>query len=90
MALSERDKNLIKQFGLSEQQVEEDARTAESETQPDPLVGKVYYGLHLAKDHEPMKTITVRLPEDLVSDVTTKAHRYGISRNEYIRRKLAA
>lgn len=41
---SDRDRELLAMFGMTEEQVLEDERIAESETIPDGLVGPVYYG----------------------------------------------
>lgn len=43
---SERDRQLLAMFGMTEEQVREAEMIAESETIPDGLVGPVYYGRH--------------------------------------------
>ena len=91
MSMSERDKELLRIVGMSEQQAERNARQAESESEPDGLTGRVYYGLHLAQpdEQEEMVTVSVRLPKATVDSLNQQARRYHISRSEYIRRRLA-
>lgn len=43
---SERDRQLLALFGMTEEQVREAEMIAESETIPDGLVEPVYYGRH--------------------------------------------
>ena len=43
---SERDKELLAKFGMTEQQVEDDAERMESETADHGITGPVYYGSH--------------------------------------------
>ncbi len=50
--LSERDRELLAKFGMTEEQVERDERMAESETEPDGLTGRVHYGLHRETGNE--------------------------------------
>lgn len=49
MSMSERDRKLLMQLGMTEEQVERDAARVESETESDNLTGRVYYGLHLSR-----------------------------------------
>ena len=79
----------LARFGLSDEQIERDARDAEDEKKPDPLTGEVYYGLHLAKEEANPVTVSVRLPRATAARLTREARRYHISRSEYIRRRLA-
>lgn len=83
------DEQMLALVGMTPGQVDRIADAAEDESQPDNIV-HVYHGFHLADEDKPTKTITVRLSEDLLAMLTKQARRYGISRNEYIRRKLAA
>lgn len=83
------DKQMLALVGMTPKQADKIADSAEDETQPDNIV-RVYHGFHLADQDKPTKTISVRLSQDLLTMLTQKAKRYGISRNEYIRRKLAA
>lgn len=89
MSMSERDKELLRMVGMSEQQAERNARQAESESEPDGLTGRVYYGLHLKQPDEEMVTVSVRLPKATVDSLNQQARRYHISRSEYMRRRLA-
>ena len=89
MSMSERDKELLRMVGMSEQQAERNARQAESESEPDGLTGRVYYGLHLEQPDEEMVTVSVRLPKATVDSLNQQARRYHISRSEYMRRRLA-
>ena len=43
---SDRDRELLAMFDMTEEQVREAEMIAESETIPDGLVGPVYYGRH--------------------------------------------
>lgn len=74
--------------GLTAEQSERDAERAEDETCPDPLTGRVYYGLHLDTGDEPLVSMSVRLPKSMADRLTAQAKRYHISRSEYIRRRL--
>ena len=54
-----------------------------------PATGPIYYGLHmLPKRDERMVTVTIKMPESQLEQVTAAAKRYHISRSEYIRRHL--
>lgn len=87
---SERDKELLAKFGMTEEQVRADEERMESETIPDGLVGPVYYGLHmLPQSEEEMVSMTIKLPKSQLEKVTATAKRYHISRSEYVRRQLA-
>lgn len=59
---SNRDRELLALVGLSEERVLADERMAESETEPDDLSGRVYYGLHLARPNEQMVNVSIRVP----------------------------
>lgn len=87
---NERDKELLKLIGMSEEQVLADERMAESETVPDDLTGRVHYGLHLERPDERMVSVSIRVPQSTLDELTDEAKRYHISRSEYMRRKLAA
>lgn len=90
MIWSDRDRDLLKLFDMTEEQVERDEAMAESETVPDDLNGRVHYGLHLDGPEERMVSVSIRLPKSTLDALTTTAKRYHISRSEYMRRKLAA
>ena len=87
---SDRDRELLAKFGMSEEQVLADERMAESETIPDDLTGRVYYGLHFDGPDEQMVNVSIRVPRSTLDELTATAKRYHISRSEYMRRKLAA
>ena len=90
MSMSKHDRELLAMVGMSEEQAERNAETAESETIPDGIVEPVYYGLHLLPRHdEPLASMTVKLPKSQLERVTAAAKRYHISRSEYVRRQLA-
>lgn len=42
---------------------------AESESEPDGLTGRVYYGLHLEQPDEEMVIVSVRLPKATVDSL---------------------
>lgn len=44
---SKRDQELLALVGMTPEEVERDADLAEDEDLPDPLTGRIYYGLHL-------------------------------------------
>lgn len=71
--MSERDKELLRMVGMSEQQAERNAAQAESESEPDGLTGRVYYGLHLEQPDEEMVTVSVRLPKATVDSLDQQA-----------------
>ena len=48
---------------MTEEQVERDERMAESETEPDGLIGHVHYGLHLDQPDEEMISVSIRVPK---------------------------
>ena len=50
MDVSDKDKRLLEQLGLSVEQVERDSHRVESETLPDGLTGRVYQKLHFELD----------------------------------------
>lgn len=83
------DKEMLTLVGMTTEQAEDNARTAESETLDDGLKGHVYHGLHFMPEREEaMTTISVRMPESLAKKLERNARQYHISRSEYIRRKL--
>jgi aromatic ring-opening dioxygenase catalytic subunit (LigB family) len=89
-SFSERDKELLAQFGMSEKQVEQDAVRMEDENADHGITGPVYYGLHmLPKQDERMVSVTIKMPESQLKRVTEAAKRYHISRSEYVRRQLS-
>lgn len=49
---SERDRELLAKFGMTEKQVKDDADRMESETAGHGITGPVYYGLHMIPDHD--------------------------------------
>lgn len=86
---TKRDQELLKMIGMTPEEVERAADRAEDENIPDPLTGRVYYGLHLDPADEHMVSVSLRLPKSTLDRVTAAAQRYHISRSEYIRRRLA-
>ncbi len=87
---SDKDRELLALFGMSEEQVRDDVERMESETADHGLVGPVHYGLHMLPDRdEEMVSMTVKLPKSQLEKVTETARRYHISRSEYVRRQLA-
>ena len=78
---NERDKELLEKFGMTEEQVSSDVERMESEDAGHGITGPIYYGLH-------MVTVTIKMPESQLEQVTAAAKRYHISRSEYIRRHL--
>lgn len=90
MSISERDAALLEIIGMSEDQVARDAANAEDETVDDPMTGRVWYGLHLARTDEEMVSVSLRLPKSDLDRITANAKRYHLSRSEYMRRRLAS
>ena len=85
------DEKLLRMFNLTSEQVERDVERVENEDADDGIVGPVYYGLHMLPDHdEAMSSMTVKLPKSQLDQITAAAHRYHISRSEYVRRQLAS
>lgn len=84
-----RDRKLLMQLGMTEEQVERDAARVESETESDNLTGRVYYGLHLEPNHEDKVTVSLRIPRATLKRLDAQAKRYHLNRSEYIRRRLA-
>lgn len=81
---------LLKKFGMSRQDAEDDAALIEDETRDDGLIGPVYYGLHTRPEEgESMVSVTLRMPQQLLDRTDKAARRYHISRSEYVRRQLA-
>ena len=63
MSWSDRDKELLRMFGMTEEQVERDEMVVESETEPDGVIGPVYERLHILPEREEdMVSMTVKLP----------------------------
>lgn len=87
MTMSDRDRELIARFGLTEEQVERDAELAESGGDLG-LTGRVYYGLHLDHGNEEMVSVSLRIPKDTLARLDANARRYHLSRSEYMRRRL--
>ena len=84
------ESELLKQFGLTSEQVERDVERLEDENVDDGIIGPVYYGLHmLPPSDEPLVSMTIKLPKSQLEQVTEAAARYHISRSEYVRRQLA-
>ena len=87
---SEKDRQLLSQFGLTEEQIGRDVARMEDESADHGIVGPVHYGLHMLPKHdERMVSVTIKMPESQLKRVTEAASRYHISRSEYIRRQLA-
>ena len=86
---SERDRKLLKQFDMTEEQVLADEAALEDEHTDLGLVGPVYYGLHLEKSEEETVTVSLRLPKTTAERLSRNAAKYHISRSEYMRRHLA-
>ena len=87
---SERDKELLAMFDMTEEQVSADVARMEDENADHGVSGPVYYGLHmLPQSDEQMVSMTVKIPKSQLDAVTEKARRYHISRSEYVRRQLA-
>ncbi|MCH4837670.1 ribbon-helix-helix protein, CopG family [Bifidobacterium pseudocatenulatum] len=84
----DRDRALLELVGMTPEQAEREARMAEDESVPDPLTGRVWYGLHLEPNDERMVTVSLRLPKSEADRLSAKARSYHISRSEYMRRRL--
>ena len=88
--MSKSESELLKEFGMTSEQVERDAQRLEDENEDDGIIGPVYYGLHmLPKNDEPLASMTIKLPKSQLEQVTETAARYHISRSEYVRRMLS-
>lgn len=85
-----REEDLLKQFGVTSHELDQDAAAVEDETVDDALVSPVYYGFHLKPEaEENMVSVTLRMPRQLLQETDRAAARYHISRSEYVRRQLA-
>lgn len=84
-----REEDLLKQFGVTSRELDDDAVLVENEAADDRLVSPVYYGFHLKQEaEENMVSVTLRMPKKLLQETERVAARYHISRSEYIRRQL--
>ena len=81
---SERDRELLARFGMTEEQVRNDVERMEDEDADHGITGPVHYGLH----KERMISVTIKMPESQLERITAAAKRYHISRSEYMRRQL--
>lgn len=91
MTTSDKERELLESFGLTEEQIEADVKRLEDESQDDGIIGPIYYGLHMLPERdEELVSMTVKLPKSQFEAVTAAAERYHISRSEYVRRKLAS
>ena len=73
---NERDKKLLEKFGMTEEQVSSDVERMESEDAGHGITGPIYYGLHmLPKRDERMVTVTIKMPESQLEQVTAAAKR---------------
>lgn len=87
---SQRDRELLERFGMTEEQVRSDETSMEDGRSDPGITGPVHYGLHmLPRQDEPMVSVTLKMPQSQLDRVTAAAKRYHISRSEYIRRQLA-
>lgn len=85
-----REEDLLKQFGVTSRELDDDAASAEAEAADDRLVSPVYCGFHLKPEaEENMVPVTLRMPRQLLQETDRAAARYHISRSEYVRRQLA-
>lgn len=85
-----REEDLLKQFGVTSRELDDDAAAAETEAADDRLVSPVYCGFHLKPEaEENMVSVTLRMPRQLLQESDRAAVRYHISRSEYVRRQLA-
>lgn len=63
-----REEDLLKQFGVTSRELDDDAAAAETEAADDRLVSPVYCGFHLKPEaEENMVSVTLRMPQTAAS-----------------------
>ena len=82
---SERDRELLARFGMTEEQVRNDVERMEDEDADHGITGPVHM---LPRHKERMISVTIKMPESQLERITAAAKRYHISRSEYMRRQL--
>lgn len=80
------DKQLIEEFGLELDEVEEIVTKVESGDLSDFDTSKIIEGRPL--EHEPMETISLKIPRSRVKAVNRIAKETGMSRSEFVRRAI--
>ncbi len=80
------DKQLIEEFGLSLDDVERIVAKIESGNLSDFDTSKVMEGRPM--EHEPMMTISLKIPRSRVRAVNRMAKEAGVSRSEFVRRAI--
>ncbi|MDO4664967.1 MAG: hypothetical protein Q4A71_01970 [Actinomycetaceae bacterium] len=83
-----KDKELLERFNLTEQYVDAVAESVEDENMSDDIQGALIWSPQRLSNDE-LTTISVRMPTSLAQKLSRDATKYGLTRSEYIRRKLA-
>ena len=81
-----KDTQLIKEFGLTVEEVDRIVKKVESGDLSDFDAAKVMEGRPL--EQEPMETISLKIPRSRVKAVNRIAKEAGMSRSEFVRRAI--
>lgn len=81
-----KDEQLIKEFGLTEEEVDSIVSKVEAGDLSDFNMSMVIEGRPL--DNEPMETISLKIPRSRIKAVNRMAEREGVSRSEFVRRAI--
>ncbi len=81
-----KDEQLIKEFGLTDEEVEQIVEKIESGDPSDFDASKAMDGRPL--EHEPMETISLKIPRSRVKAINRIAKEIGMSRSEFVRRAI--
>lgn len=80
------DKQLAEEFGLTLDEVEQIVSKVEAGDLSDFDAAKVMDGRPM--EHEPMETISLKIPRSRVKAVNRMAKEAGVSRSEFVRRAI--
>lgn len=80
------DKQLMAEFGLTEDEVDQIVSKVESGDLSDFDTSRVMEGRPM--EREPMETISLKIPRSRVKAVNRMAKEAGISRSEFVRRAI--
>lgn len=81
-----KDEQIIKEFGLTSEDVERIVQKVESGDASDFDASKIMEGRPL--EQEPMETISLKIPRSRVRAVNRLAKEAGMSRSEFVRRAI--
>lgn len=80
------DKQICNEFGITLEKVEQIVSKVESGDLSDFDESKVMKGRPL--EHEPMETISLKIPRSRVKAMNRMAEETGVSRSEFVRRAI--